>query len=90
MWALIPQPMNNARDGWSGRWGFTRGEVASLIPTRLVVCEFYAKNAVTCDFNGDGREGPHLINFLLFLKSSFCFLKRICNGGLLHQPPVEI
>jgi hypothetical protein len=33
------------------------GEVDGLITNNRVAREFYAKNAATCDFDGDGRWG---------------------------------
>jgi hypothetical protein len=53
--------------------GVTReGEVVGSIPTGRVFC---AKNAVTCDFDGDGRARPlpNKNNFFVILKPIFTF-----------------
>jgi hypothetical protein len=54
-----------------------------------------AKNAVTCDFDGDRHEiggprpPPNKNIFLLFLKSVSCFLEMIFTGGFITATASE-
>jgi hypothetical protein len=66
------------------------GEVVGSILTGCVA----AKNAATCDFDGDGRAGPNeapliKIFFLLFLKHILCFLEKIFTVGFITSTASE-
>jgi hypothetical protein len=64
--------------------GTRKDEVGSLIPNNCVAREFYAKNATTCDFDGDR-----------LFKTRLMFLKILFTSGFIPlavflTQPVEI
>jgi hypothetical protein len=64
------------------------GEVMGLNLTVRVACEFCAKNAVTCDFNGDGWESKNFFcNFSVFFVSNFAECRAL--GKLFAECPTK-
>jgi hypothetical protein len=59
--------------------GTREGEVYGSIPHNRVAREFCAKNAATCDFDGDRRVVLIQINFFTIFKICFMF-----SGNDLH------
>jgi hypothetical protein len=52
-----------------------KGEVDCSITNNHVAREYYAKNAATCDFDGDGR----VVGWVLSLNNFFVVLKNMFN-----------
>ena len=55
--------------------GTREGEVDGSITNNRVAREFCAKNAATCDFDGDGR----VVGWVLSLNNFFVVLKNLFN-----------